>query len=43
MGNKSFRAFTPSLRWTVISDFSEIQPKNKRPEKSLMEPMKRTG
>lgn len=43
MGNKSFRAFTPSLRWTVTSDFSEITPKHKRPEKSLIEPIKRTG
>lgn len=43
MGNKSFRAFTPSLRWTVISDFAEIQPRNKKPEKSLLEPVKRTG
>lgn len=43
MGNKSFRAFTPSLRWTVTSDFSEITPKHKRPEKSLIEPIKKTG
>lgn len=43
MGNKTFRPFTPSLRWTAISDFSEIQPKHKRPEKKLMESIKRSG
>lgn len=43
MGNKSFRAFTPSLRWTVTSDFSEITPKHKKPEKRLLEPVKRSG
>ena len=43
MGNKSFRPFTPSLRWTVTSDFAEIQPKHKKPEKALLEPIKRTG
>ena len=43
MGNKTFRAFTPSLRWTAISDFAELSPKNKKPEKSLMEHLKRSG
>jgi large subunit ribosomal protein L2 len=43
MGNKSFRAFTPSLRWTVTSDFSELSPKNKRPEKNLTEAMRKSG
>ena len=43
MGLKTFRPFTPVLRWTAISDFSEIYPKNKRPEKSLVESMKRSG
>ncbi len=43
MGNKSFNPRTASLRWTTLSDFAEIQPKNKRPEKSLTEHMKRTG
>ena len=43
MGNKTFRPFTPSLRWTAISDFSELSPKHKRPEKSLIEIIKKTG
>src|SRR3989338_820106 len=43
MGNKTFRPRTPSLRWTAISDFSEIYPKNKKPEKSLIENLRRTG
>ena len=43
MGTKSFRPLTPSLRWTVISDFSEISPKNKKPEKALVENLRRTG
>ncbi|MBI4432707.1 MAG: 50S ribosomal protein L2 [Candidatus Omnitrophica bacterium] len=43
MGNKSFDARTPSLRWTSISDFAEITPKHKKPEKSLIEPLKRSG
>ncbi len=43
MGIKTFRPTTPSLRWTAISDFSEIQPKNKKPEKSLLEHLKRSG
>ena len=43
MGTKTFRPFTPSLRWTAISDFSEISPKHKRPEKSLLQSLKRSG
>ncbi len=43
MGNKTFRPRTPSLRWTAISDFAEIYPKNKRPEKSLIEELRRGG
>jgi len=43
MGNKTFRPVTPSLRWTVISDFAELSPRNKRPEKSLVEALRRTG
>ena len=43
MGNKAFRSLTPSLRWTVTSDFSEINPKNKRPEKSLTENLRKSG
>ena len=43
MGNKTYRPYTTTLRWTAISDFSEIWPKNKRPEKSLVEALKRSG
>ena len=43
MGVKTFRAFTPSLRWTVISDFAELTPRHKRPEKSLTENLRRSG
>jgi large subunit ribosomal protein L2 len=43
MGNKTFRPRTPSLRWTAISDFAEINPKNKKPEKSLVEAYRRNG
>ncbi len=43
MGIKTFRPRTPSLRWTAISDFSEISPKHKRPEKSLMESLNSSG
>jgi large subunit ribosomal protein L2 len=43
MGIKTFRPFTPSLRWTMTSDFAELSPKHKRPEKKLMEPKKRSG
>ncbi len=43
MGIKTFRPFTPSLRWTAISDFSELSPKNKKPEKSLMENLRSSG
>ena len=43
MGNKSFRPYSPGIRWTVVSDFAELSPKNKRPEKSLVESLKRSG
>ncbi len=43
MGNKTFRPFSPGLRWTAISDFAEIQPRNKKPEKSLLEDIRATG
>ncbi|MFP4472309.1 MAG: 50S ribosomal protein L2 [Candidatus Omnitrophota bacterium] len=41
MGLKRFRPTTSSLRHTVISDFSEIT--KKKPEKSLVRPLKKTG
>ncbi len=43
MGTKTFNARTPSLRWTAISDFSELSPRHKRPEKSLTEDLRRSG
>ncbi len=43
MGNKTFNPRTPSLRWTAISDFAELSPKHKKPEKSLTEHIKRSG
>ena len=43
MGIRTFKARTPSLRWTQISDFSELNPKHKRPEKKLTEDLRRSG
>ncbi len=43
MGIKSFRPFTPSLRWTMTSDFAELSPKHKKPEKSLTENLRASG
>ncbi|AEB12458.1 50S ribosomal protein L2 [Marinithermus hydrothermalis] len=41
MGVKKFRPYTPSRRFMTVADFSEIT--KKRPEKSLTEPLKKTG
>jgi large subunit ribosomal protein L2 len=41
MGIKQYKPRTSSLRWTSLSDFKEIT--KKRPERSLTEPLKRTG
>src|SRR6201988_4177763 len=41
MGIRQFRPMTPATRFRSISDFSEIT--KTEPEKSLLEPMKRTG
>lgn len=43
MGIRTFRPFTPSLRWTAVSDFAELSPKHKRPEKKLTEDLRRSG
>ena len=43
MGIRTFRALTPSLRWTQISDFSELSPRNKKPEKKLLQDLRRSG
>ena len=41
MGIRQFRPMTPATRFRSISDFSEVT--KTEPEKSLLEPMKRTG
>src|SRR5712675_2121422 len=41
MGLKSFRPLTPSLRGTVLSDFSELT--KHKPEQSLTRAKRRTG
>ncbi|MCX7661337.1 MAG: 50S ribosomal protein L2, partial [Candidatus Omnitrophica bacterium] len=38
MGLKKFKPTTPSRRWMVLSDFSEIT--KEEPEKSLIVPLK---
>src|SRR3989338_7442601 len=43
MGIRTFNARTPSLRWTQISDFSELSTRHKRPEKKLTEDLRRSG
>ena len=43
MGIRTFRPFTPSLRWTMTSDFSELSPRHKKPEKKLMENLRGSG
>jgi len=41
MGIKKFRPTTDSLRWTSISDFSEIT--KSKPEKKLLMPLRKSG
>jgi large subunit ribosomal protein L2 len=41
MAIKKFRPLTPSLRYKTVSDFAEIT--RREPEKSLLEPKRRTG
>lgn len=43
MGIKKKRPITSSVRWAVLSDFEEIYPKGKKPEKSLLEPLSKSG
>jgi large subunit ribosomal protein L2 len=43
MGLKTYRPTTPTLRWQAISDFAELEPKGKRPEKRLTEAVRRSG
>ena len=41
MGIKKYKPTTASMRWTKLSDFSEIT--KDKPEKSLLVPIKKTG
>jgi len=41
MGIKKFRPLTPTLRYRTVSDFSDIV--KKAPEKSLLEPLSKSG
>lgn len=41
MGIRKFRPITDSLRWTAISDFSELT--KSKPEKGLLIPLKKSG
>ncbi len=41
MGIRQFRPMTPATRFRSVSDFSEVT--KTEPEKSLLEPLKRTG
>jgi large subunit ribosomal protein L2 len=41
MGIKKFKPITPTLRYRTVSDFSEITKKT--PEKSLLDPLKKSG
>ncbi|MFO0815468.1 MAG: 50S ribosomal protein L2 [Gemmatales bacterium] len=43
MGIKAFKPYTMSRRQFTVSDFAEITDKNKKPEKSLLAPYKRSG
>ena len=39
---KKFKPITPTLRYRTVSDFSDLT-KKKKPEKSLLEPLKKSG
>lgn len=41
MGIKKYKPTTASMRWTSLSDFSEVT--KKKPEKGLLEPLKKSG
>ena len=41
MGIKKYKPTTASMRWTKLSDFTEIT--KDKPEKSLLKPIKKTG
>lgn len=43
MGIRVYKPTTPGRRDASVSDFSELTDKNKKPEKSLTRPIKKTG
>ena len=43
MGIRYYKPTSPGRRNASVSDFSELTDKNKKPEKSLTEPLKKTG
>ena len=43
MGIKTRKPRTPSQRWTKLLDFKELEPRNKKPEKSLTVALKKSG
>ncbi len=42
MGIRKYKPTSPGRRWATVSDFSELTP-GAKPEKSLLEPKKKTG
>ncbi|MBX6313426.1 MAG: 50S ribosomal protein L2 [Isosphaeraceae bacterium] len=43
MGIRYYKPTSPGRRGASVSDFAELTDKNKKPEKSLTEPLKKTG
>src|ERR1700709_2161944 len=43
MGIRTYKPASPGRRNASVSDFSELTDKNKKPEKNLTEPLKKTG
>ena len=43
MGIRYYKPTSPGRRNASVSDFSELTDKNKKPEKSLTEPLKKKG
>src|SRR5271166_2068806 len=43
MGIRHYNPTTPGRRQGSVSDFAEITDRKKKPEKSLLEPRKKTG
>ena len=43
MGIRFYKPTSPGRRFASVSDFSELTDKNKKPEKSLTAPLKKTG